>query len=61
MNDKLDIPCRFGCRSPAVGIYYMPRGCICWPDPIQALCMQHFVTAESVGPVTLILDLTEKK
>ena len=50
--DKLQ--CRFATpyhNPPVAGIYHVPRGCICWPDPIQALCMQHFITAESAGPI----------
>lgn len=54
-----EIKCRFGCDSPAIGIYHVPEGCICWPDPVQALCIQHFITAESEGPITLVLKLGE--
>lgn len=50
------IRCRFGCDDP-VGIYHVPEGCICWRDPVQALCAQHFYKAESDGPVTLIVAL----
>jgi hypothetical protein len=50
-----ELRCRFGCDAP-VGIFHMPLGCICWRDPIQALCAQHIVTAESVGPITCIVD-----
>jgi hypothetical protein len=50
--------CRFGCDGP-VGIFYVPAGCVCWTDPIQALCEQHVITAESCGPIDFILDLSE--
>jgi hypothetical protein len=53
-----EIKCRFGCYHP-VGIYHVPEGCICWKDPIQALCAQHLITAESEGPITLIKDLSD--
>lgn len=53
-----DIPCRFGCKG-AIGIYYIPKGCICHSDPIQALCAQHLASAESTGPITLIVQLGE--
>jgi hypothetical protein len=52
-----EIPCRFGCKAPAAAIVYVPEGCICWRDPVQALCEQHLVTMESTGPSFLILDL----
>jgi hypothetical protein len=58
------IPCRFtelGCKSPATAILYAPAGCICWSDPVQALCAQHIETLESNGPVTTILNLEEVK
>jgi hypothetical protein len=46
--DKLEVildnvPCRFGCREPAVAIVHYPKGCICWPDPVQALCLSHAI------------------
>jgi hypothetical protein len=47
--------CRFGCDAP-VGIFHVPAGCLCWPDPVQALCAQHAVTAESAGPITCLID-----
>ncbi len=50
--------CRFGCDD-AIGIYHIPKGCHCWPDPVQALCIQHFIKAESTGPITLMMALTQ--
>lgn len=35
------LTCRFGCKSPVAGLYHAPDGCICWPDKVQALCIQH--------------------
>jgi len=52
-----EVRCRFGCANP-VGVYHVPEGCICWSDPVQALCAQHFLTAESNGPISLLLDLS---
>lgn len=49
-----DLKCRFGCDGPT-GVYYMPKGCICWSDPVQALCAQHAEKAESTGPIYCIL------
>lgn len=54
----IDIRCRFGCAHP-VGIFWIPEGCACWPDPVQALCEQHFVKVQSDGPVVLIMALGE--
>ena len=53
------IPCRFfpACSDPAEAIWYVPKGCICWADPIQALCGQHAYKAESEGPMRRIIQL----
>lgn len=53
-----EIKCRFGCKNP-IGIFYVPNGYISWKDPIQALCAQHFITAESEGNIKIIFDLTK--
>lgn len=58
--EALLIPCRFaelGCKAWATEVVYAPSGCICWKDPVQALCDQHLITMESQGPVALIADL----
>jgi|SRR5262245_15872168 len=46
--------CRFGCKAPVVGIYWMERGCACHADQVQALCGQHAVSAEPLGEMRLI-------
>lgn len=51
------VRCRFGCDAP-VAIYHVPQGCICWADPVQALCAQHALKAQSTGAITMIVDLT---
>jgi hypothetical protein len=48
------LKCRFGCDAPVYGVYSVPKGCLCWDDPVQALCRQHFITAESAGHIYLI-------
>lgn len=56
------IPCRFaeyGCQSPAAGIFFVPEGCHCWPDPVQALCNQHTLTMESTGPISRIHTVSD--
>jgi hypothetical protein len=58
--DAGEIKCRFGCAHP-IGIYHVPEGCACWPDPVQALCAQHFIKAQSTGPIELIVELSETK
>jgi hypothetical protein len=51
------VPCRHErCQSHAVGIYYVPEGCNCFPDPVQALCEQHFIKLHSTGPITTIVS-----
>jgi hypothetical protein len=39
--DLAALTCRFGCKSPVVGVFHVPAGCVCWRDPVQALCAQH--------------------
>lgn len=55
--DWENVPCRHGGHTHAVGIYYVPEGCNCFPDPVQALCQQHFIKLHSTGPVTAIVCL----
>src|SRR6185436_1375978 len=43
------VPCKFGCKDDACGVFYAPAGCICWDDPVQALCAQHALKAEQNG------------
>jgi hypothetical protein len=55
------LKCRFGCDSPVIGIFHAPKGCVCWDDPVQALCAQHFETMQSSGPITYIVDFAKFK
>lgn len=48
------VRCRFGCEDPVVGIYHVPEGAH-HPDPVQALCAQHFVKADPSGPMAAIV------
>lgn len=55
------LECRFsekGCPSPAEVVVSCPKGCICWSDPVQALCAQHWITLESEGPVEVLADIS---
>ncbi len=53
-----DLECRFGC-GPAIAVFAMDRGCVCYPDDRQqALCMQHIVRATPLGRMTVVRDLT---
>jgi len=54
----VELRCRFGCEAP-VAIVHVPEGCICWSDPVQALCQQHLITAQSTGEIRLIVDFRE--
>lgn len=56
----VDVHCRFDrCNGAPVAIIHAPLGCLCWRDPIQALCAQHLEGVESVGPITILIDLRE--
>lgn len=57
-DELANIKCRFGCDAP-IGIFHVPEGCICWRDPVQALCGQHLYKAESMGSVICIVDFME--
>jgi hypothetical protein len=41
--------CRFGCGPAAFIVEFSDKGCVCFPDKIQALCPQHWQTAEPIG------------
>lgn len=50
--------CRFPmCSAPPEVVVHVPAGCWCWSDPIQALCGQHLLTLESVGPIDVLIDM----
>jgi hypothetical protein len=55
--DKLSsLHCRFGCIEPPVALVeFQEGGCICYPDQIQALCMQHLITTEPMKGARVIL------
>jgi len=61
MNKYFDIKCRHNCKGAAVAIVYVPEGCNCFVDPIQALCMQHLEKIHSTGPITILEDFTLDK
>lgn len=54
-----DIPCRFGCDGPTT-LFWFPRGCVCYPDQVQALCKQHEITAEPLESMSSIEVRAEK-
>lgn len=48
------IPCRFG-DGPAVAIYRMSKGCVCFRDDrVQALCSHHEYKATPIGSMELL-------
>lgn len=49
------IYCRL-CDAEAVGIYHLPKGCVCAADPVQALCAQHACSAEPLAGMWPILE-----
>lgn len=50
-----NVRCRFGCDEPIYGVFHIPSGCVCWPDPVQALCWQHTEKAQSNGAITALV------
>lgn len=59
LADLAAVQCRFGCASPAVGIYYAAQGCACYADPVQALCAQHALSMQSTGPIIRVVDFRQ--
>jgi hypothetical protein len=56
----LTLPCRFGCEDePAVALVRLDRGCVVYPDHIQALCTQHVLNSMdgSLGDMTVLCIL----
>lgn len=51
--DGRPLPCRL-CDAPATGIVYAPLGCACAPDPVQALCPQHLLSAEPIRGMWMV-------
>jgi hypothetical protein len=50
--------CIFGCEDPIAGIYWMPRGCVCYRKRrLQALCDQHVWKAEPLAGMRPIIEL----
>jgi len=43
-------------KNLVVGIYAIPEGCWCFDDPVQALCLQHTISAQSNGPIYTIVS-----
>lgn len=51
------VKCKFGCKDPVAAIAYMPEGCVCWRDPVQALCAHHLNRAQTNGSMSILVDL----
>lgn len=45
------LKCRFGCEEPPAAIVYLPGGCACFPDTVQALCAQHIASCSPVDGI----------
>lgn len=43
---RLGIRCMRGCDAPAVGVYWLNKGCVCDARRLQWLCAQHLVKLE---------------
>jgi len=53
---KTPIQCRL-CDDLATQIWYVPGGCVCATDPVQALCSQHGIKMEPLTSATMIFTL----
>jgi hypothetical protein len=42
------------CDDKPAGLFSMPKGCVCSPDILQYLCMQHVVRATPLGGMYLL-------
>lgn len=51
-----DLKCRFGCDAPPVGVFHLAKGCVCFPDRIQALCEHHLNKSTDFGGLETIVD-----
>lgn len=56
INELATLKCRYGCEGGVFVIVEVEDGCACWPDKIQALCHQHWVSLEPVGKCRVIFD-----
>lgn len=45
--------CIFGCRN-AVGVYILPKGCVCKREIVQPLCAQHEHKCMPLGKMILV-------
>jgi hypothetical protein len=61
------LSCIHGCdpsRHPVVGIYALDEGCVVYrTDRLQALCLQHFVSAKdgAIGGLVTVVDRLEEQ
>jgi hypothetical protein len=55
-----ELKCRFGCDAP-VGIFYLPEGCACFPDRLQALCAQHRYGVTAIDGIETLYDFRIKE
>lgn len=51
--------CIFGCRSPAVAVYILPKGCVCKREIVQPLCAQHEHKCTPRGRMILVTRFYE--
>jgi hypothetical protein len=56
---EVDLPCRFGCKErAALLVHYEPSACLCWPDHLQALCLQHAQRGLENSPGRVVAFIT---
>ena len=56
---KLELKCCRGCDSPAIGIYWLNKGCYCDKRKLQWLCAQHWVKLEPLDKMKCLAIIHE--
>lgn len=52
-----NLKCSRGCKTEAVGVYYLNKGCYCDSSKIQWLCAQHLVQLEPLGKMKCLVKI----
>lgn len=55
----LSLKCCRGCSEPAIGIYWLNKGCACDTRKLQWLCIQHLVKLEPIDKMKCLLKIYE--
>ena len=58
---EMNLTCCRGCDSPAIGVYYLNKGCACDKREIQWLCAQHYIKLEPIDEMECLFIIHEVK